>query len=68
MILRDAATEAAVSNEKYNFLRAEQLQMRGNREMKFRGDQPLLPELPPFVPAPPPIDLAPTDPIERRDD
>ena len=48
IILRDAATEAAVSNEKYNFLRAEQLKMRENRELKFREHQPVLPELPPL--------------------
>jgi hypothetical protein len=47
MILRDAATEASVSSEKYNFLRAEQLRMRENRELEFREQQPLLPELPP---------------------
>jgi general secretion pathway protein D len=46
IILRDAATEAAVSSEKYNFLRAEQLKMRENRELKFREQQPVLPELP----------------------
>jgi general secretion pathway protein D len=46
VILRDAATEAAVSNEKYNFLRAEQLKMRSNRELKFREQQPVLPDLP----------------------
>jgi general secretion pathway protein D len=63
MILRDAATEAAVSSEKYNFLRAEQLKMRENRELKFRDEQPLLPELdlpPPEllreIPPPPTID------------
>lgn len=55
IILRDAATEAAVSSEKYNFLRAEQLRMRANREMRYHGDkQPLLPELPPATPAPVP--------------
>ena len=48
IILRDAATEAAVSNEKYNFLRAEQLKMRENRELKFHEQQPVLPELPPM--------------------
>lgn len=48
IILRDAITEAAVSSEKYNFLRAEQLRMRANRELRYRGDnQPLLPQLPP---------------------
>jgi general secretion pathway protein D len=60
MILRDAATEASVSNEKYNFLRAEQLQMRENRELRFRDEQPVLPALPPTPPpdlmrSPPPI-------------
>jgi general secretion pathway protein D len=45
VILRDAATEAAVSNEKYNFLRTEQLRMRENRELKFRDEQPVLPVL-----------------------
>jgi general secretion pathway protein D len=48
IILRDAATEAAVSGEKYNFLRSQQLRMRENQELKFGGDhQPLLPQLPP---------------------
>lgn len=47
IILRDAATEASISNEKYNFLRTEQLRMRENRELKFREQQPVLPELPP---------------------
>ena len=46
MILRDAAAEASVSNEKYNFLRAEQLKMRSDRELRFREQQPMLPALP----------------------
>jgi general secretion pathway protein D len=46
IILRDAATEATVSNEKYNYLRAEQLRMRENRELKYRDQQPVLPALP----------------------
>ncbi|MBB5208042.1 type II secretion system secretin GspD [Chiayiivirga flava] len=45
IILRDAATEAAVSGEKYNFLRTEQLRMRENRELKYNGN--VLPPLPP---------------------
>lgn len=46
IIMRDAATEAAVSSEKYNFLRAEQLRMRENSELRYRGEnQPLLPAL-----------------------
>jgi general secretion pathway protein D len=53
IILRDAATEAAVSSEKYNFLRAEQLKMRENRELRFREQQPVLPALPDLMRAPP---------------
>jgi general secretion pathway protein D len=62
IILRDAATEAAVSNEKYNFLRTEQLRMRENRELKYRDQQPVLPALPNAhdlmrnPPPPPPLD------------
>jgi general secretion pathway protein D len=75
IILRDAATEAAISNEKYNFLRAEQLEMRSNRELKYRELQPVLPPLesqPPVIrsqdregadlmqnPPPPPPERAP---------
>jgi general secretion pathway protein D len=65
IILRDAAAEASISNEKYNFLRAEQLRMRENRELKYRGElQPLLPELQsvPIVP------IAPSAPTEDRRD
>jgi len=44
-ILRDAATEEAVSSEKYNFIRTEQLQMRENRDaLTPKTQQPLLPE------------------------
>ena len=72
IIMRDAATEAAVSSEKYNFLRAEQLRMRENKELRYRGDkQPLLPALEEFTapPAdlfrnPPPIDPAVSDKVE----
>lgn len=46
-ILRDAATEAAVSSEKYNYIRAEQLQIRARAGSRIGGqEQPLLPELP----------------------
>ncbi len=57
IILRDAATEAAVSSEKYNYLRAEQLKMRENKELRYRNSQPLLPELPApdLIRNPPPI-------------
>jgi general secretion pathway protein D len=60
IILRDAATEAAISSEKYNFLRAEQLRMRENRELKYGGEQqPLLPEL--DLPPPPALEPARDD-------
>lgn len=75
IIMRDAATEAAVSSEKYNFLRAEQLRMRENKELRYRGDnQPLLPTLEEFTAPsadlfrnPPPIDPRAADKIDRRD-
>ena len=53
-ILRDAASELAVSSEKYNYLRSEQLRMRENKELKYNGEhQPLLPEISELnVPAP----------------
>jgi len=62
-ILRDAATEQAVSSEKYNYIRTEQLQMRGNREaLTPQVRQPVVPEMHDFMadpsgpamPAPPP--------------
>ena len=60
-ILRDAATEASVSQEKYNFLRTEQLQMRENREtITPRGQQPMLPEVHDFL-ASPALDVSPKD-------
>ena len=65
-ILRDAATEAAVSSEKYNFLRAEQLRMRENKELRYRNSQPLLPELAPPVVQPPDLIRNPP-PVETRD-
>lgn len=49
-ILRDAATEAAVSSEKYNYIRTEQLQMRGNREaLTPQKKQPIVPEMHDFM-------------------
>jgi general secretion pathway protein D len=60
-ILKDATTEAAVSQEKYNFLRTEQLQMRENREtITPRSQQPMLPEVHDFL-ASPALDVAPKD-------
>ena len=45
-ILRDAAAEQAISSEKYNFLRSEQIRLRENHELRYRNEQPLLPALP----------------------
>jgi general secretion pathway protein D len=61
-ILRDAATEASVSSEKYNFIRAEQLQMRESHEIVTpRHDMPLLPDVHDFL-ASPAMDVAPKEP------
>ena len=58
-ILRDAATEASVSSEKYNYIRTEQLQMRENNEIVTpRADMPMLPDVHDFL-ASPPLDVAP---------
>ena len=47
MILRDANAERIISQEKYNYLRAEQLKVREQRGNLVRDeDQPLLPEQP----------------------
>jgi general secretion pathway protein D len=51
-ILRDRATENAVSNEKYNFMRTQQLMARDRQDNLTRpGDNAVLP---PLVPPPPP--------------
>jgi general secretion pathway protein D len=71
-ILRDAATEAAVSSEKYNYMRTEQLQMRQEDwPITPRASRPMLPEVHDFL-ASPSLDgepgtrqPAPTD-VERR--
>jgi general secretion pathway protein D len=64
-ILKDSVTEAAVSEEKYNFLRTEQLQMRENREtITPRSQQPMLPEVHDFL-ASPALDVAPKDAPKR---
>ncbi|MGA8277258.1 MAG: type II secretion system secretin GspD [Rhodanobacteraceae bacterium] len=52
-ILRDAASEAAVSSEKYNYMRTEQLEMRETPEMITpRGERPLLPAVHDFLTSP----------------
>lgn len=66
-ILRDAATEAAVSSEKYNYIRAEQLQIRERAGSRIGGEQqPLLPELPrDLFQSPPPVQPPLRDESER---
>jgi general secretion pathway protein D len=52
-ILRDAATEAAVSSEKYNYMRTEQLQMRQEDwPITPRVQRPMLPEVHDFLASP----------------
>jgi general secretion pathway protein D len=52
-ILRDAATEAAVSSEKYNYMRTEQLQHREeNWPITPAAQRPLLPEVHDFLESP----------------
>ncbi len=54
-ILRDAATEAAVSSEKYNYMRTEQLRMRQDpAPLTPRSQRPLLPETHDFLRNPAP--------------
>jgi general secretion pathway protein D len=62
IILRDAVTEAAVSSEKYNYIRAEQLRIRERAGSRIGGEQqPLLPELAPdLFQNPPPAPAAPS--------
>jgi general secretion pathway protein D len=52
-ILRDNASESAVSNEKYNFLRTEQLQMRTESwPITPPAKRPVLPEVHDFLASP----------------
>ncbi|MGA9341830.1 MAG: type II secretion system secretin GspD [Rhodanobacteraceae bacterium] len=52
-ILRDAATEASVSSEKYNYMRTEQLEMRETPEMiTSPSHRPLLPAVHDFLTSP----------------
>ena len=61
-ILRDAATEAAVSSEKYNFMRTEQLQNREeNWPITPAAQRPLLPDVHDFL-ASPTLDGQPDQP------
>jgi len=50
VILRDAAVTTAVTNSKYNFLRAQQLMVRGdNNGIMTNKDAPLLPPIEEYV-------------------
>lgn len=52
-ILRDKATESAVSSEKYNYMRTEQLQMRQQQwPLTPQQDRPLLPQVHDFLTSP----------------
>jgi general secretion pathway protein D len=67
-ILRDAATEASVSSEKYNYMRTEQLEHREEGwPITPPAQRPLLPEVHDFL-ASPTLDGAPdaTQPENRR--
>jgi general secretion pathway protein D len=65
-VLHDAATQASVSQEKYNFIRTEQVQMRENPEtMTPRSDQPMLPPVHDFL-ASPAIDVTPKETLPPR--
>ncbi len=58
-ILRDAATEQAVSSEKYNYMRTEQLKLRDNRALLTpRDERPLLPAVHDFLADPAPAAAA----------
>jgi general secretion pathway protein D len=64
-ILRDPASEASVSSEKYNFIRTEQLQMRESNEIVTpRHDMPMLPDVHDFL-ASPALDVAPKEPVKH---
>lgn len=59
-ILRDAASEAAVTSGKYNYLRTEQLQLRADDALLTPPDQrPLLPQVHDFLAHPPTPGAAP---------
>jgi general secretion pathway protein D len=65
-VLHDAATQAAVSQEKYNFIRSDQVQMRESPEtMTPRVDQPVLPQVHDFL-ASPAMDVSPKEAPPRR--
>jgi len=57
MILKDAATTAAITNHKYNFLRAKQLELRERGLGIMSGDEiPVLRELKDWLTLPPPYE------------
>lgn len=55
VILRDGKQNQAIATEKYNFIRAQQLDIRERGVSLMRDDvSPLLPEMPDFLELPPP--------------
>ncbi len=65
-VMHDAATQASVSQEKYNYIRSEQVQMRESPEtMTPRADQPVLPAVHDFL-ASPAMDVTPKEVAPRR--
>lgn len=67
-ILRDAASEAAVSSQKYNYMRTEQLQMRqSDWPITPREQRPMLPEVHDFLASPMPDAKGPATPARRGD-
>ncbi len=65
-ILRDAATEASVSSEKYNYMRTQQLRLReDSAPLTPRSERPLLPKIHDFL-SDPSIDANATQLPARR--
>jgi general secretion pathway protein D len=65
-VMHDAATQASVSQEKYNYIRTEQVQMRDSSEtMTPRVDQPVLPTVHDFL-ASPAMDVTPKETPSHR--
>lgn len=67
-ILRDSATSMSVSNDKYNYIRASQMEFR-ERGVKLMSDEasPLLPEMKDFLELPPPYDSKDAVPKKQSD-
>jgi len=68
-ILRDSATSMAISNDKYNYIRATQLDFR-ERGVKLMSDDasPLLPEMKDFLELPAPYESNGSEPKKESSD